>query len=108
MDSLVKRSYRIGRFLKRFIPDGFGDTYLNPEISDSSKQRSAEFYREHKRAPKLNPKDPHMEADPTSEKQKYLHYQKEIQAGRLSRHQNQPESPGKVLKLPLDNDRDQG
>ncbi|NQU65724.1 MAG: hypothetical protein HQ517_15795 [SAR324 cluster bacterium] len=100
----MKRSYRIGRLLKRFIHDGFGDTFMDPELSDPGKQQAVDFYKKHKRLPLLNPKAPPMEVYPTSEKQKYLRYQKEIQAGRLSQNRNQPESPGKVLKLPLDSD----
>ncbi len=100
----MKGSYRIGRLLKRLINNSFGDTFQEPDISPPSKQHSAEFYKEHKQAPTLKPEDPLSGPDPSQEKQQYLKYQKEVQAGRLSQNQHQPQSPGKILKLPLDSE----
>ncbi|MBT4267275.1 MAG: hypothetical protein HOK67_33735 [Deltaproteobacteria bacterium] len=90
--------------LRRLINNGFGDTFQEPEISTPSKQHSVEFYKEHKQAPTLKPKDPLSEPEPSSAKQQYLNYQKEVQAGRLSQNRHQPQSPGKILKLPLDSE----
>jgi hypothetical protein len=90
--------------LKRLINNSFGDTFQEPEISTPSKHHSAEFYKEHKQAPTLRPQDPLSGPDPAAEKQQYLNYQKEVQAGRLSKSGHRPQSPGKILKLPLDSE----
>ncbi len=97
----MKGSYRISRLLKRIIRNGFGDTFQDPDISDSGKQQSSNYYSTNSRAPILKGNDPLSDADPTSEKQQYLTYQKEIRAGKVSIDGQYPKSPGRVLKLPI-------
>lgn len=97
----MKASYRVSRLLKRFVPDGFGDTFLDPDLSSAGKTESENHFKENKRAALLK-SDPFAADHQAPEKQQYVTYQKEIQAGRLAGVEKQPQSPGKILKLPLD------
>lgn len=98
----MKGSYRIGKLLKRFIRGSFDDNFLDPEISDPGKQQSDEFYSTHSKVPRILPDTPLTGKTSSVAHQQYLAYQKEIQAGKLVKDKNLPKSPGKVLKLPLD------
>jgi hypothetical protein len=98
----VKGSYRIGKLLKRFIRGSFDDNFLDPEISDPGRQQSKEFYSKNSQVPRIKPDTPLTGKTASAAHQQYLAYQKEVQAGKLVRDKNLPQSPGKVLKLPLD------
>ena len=104
MDNPVKGSYRISRLLKRIIQNGFGDTFQNPDISDQGKQQSGNFYSDKRKAPTIKSEDPLSDRNPSSVKQQYLTYQKEVRAGKVSQDSESPQSPGKILKLPLDSE----
>ncbi|MBU2647463.1 hypothetical protein KKI24_22340 [bacterium] len=102
----MKGSYRISRLLKRFIRHGFGDTFMDPDISDSARQNAEAFYAKQNPLPLLRSSAPLSGGDHSPEKQAYLDYQREIQAGSVSGNPDLPQSPGKVLKLPLNDDKD--
>ncbi|MFH2131707.1 MAG: hypothetical protein ABIK68_15140 [bacterium] len=102
----MKGSYRISRLLKRFIRHGFGDTFMDPDISDSARQNADAFHAKQNPLPILRSPVPLSGGDLSPEKQAYLDYQREIQAGRVSGNPDLPQNPGNVLKLPLTDDKD--
>ena len=59
-------------------------------------------YSEKKQSPVLKSRDPLSAADKQSARQGYLAYQKEVQADKIVPGDEAPKSPGKILKLPLD------
>jgi len=98
----VKGSYRIGRFLKRFIPKGFEDTFQSPALSAQARNQATDHYAENRQAPVLKSPDPLNDPDPESERQRFLTYQKNLAAGKTVPGSQTPENPGRILKLPRD------
>jgi hypothetical protein len=95
----VKGTYPIGAMLRKLFRIGFGDTFQEPEISADARRRSQEHYREQSPAAplKITPAEP----DPDSDRDRYLKYQRELQAGNLMPGKVRPRRPGSIIKLPL-------
>ncbi len=100
MDNPPKESYRIGKILKKLTGIKFLKSKQTSEISISGKTKADTHLR--KRAEttttqkssssSIDSTPPHVD--------KYLRYQKELEASNLLGSENKPKPPGRIPKLP--------
>ncbi|MBU2509901.1 hypothetical protein KJ966_01120 [bacterium] len=93
----MKDSFRIGKILKRITGLKFFNTRQTSTISDAGKAKAESYYATHKKTKVLQKKS----QGESSSKDKYIRYQKELEASRLLNKSIQPGKTGKILKLPV-------
>ena len=94
----MKDSYRISKLLKRISGIKFIKSHQSAEVSDQGKQQSDTYYQTHQKPPVI--KEPEAVQVPSQEK--YVQYQKEVEAAKLLNKPVGVKQPGKILKLPVD------
>ncbi len=97
----VKNTYQLSKILKRLVKFKLA---RNPQqkavISSKGRQQAKELYSDRNPAATLHKKNPAADSKSAEESEKYLEFQKEVQARRLLKSDYQPKNPGKILKLP--------
>ncbi len=102
----MKNTYRVAKVLKKLVKFSFNDSFQKIELSKQGKEKADQYYQSH---PSLKTKVPNGEANPdesVSDRETYIRFQKEVKASQLFENSLQPTAPGKVLKLPIDDQDD--
>ncbi len=99
VDNILKDSYRIGKILKKITGLKFLSSQQGPKISPAAKQ-SASAYTQNRKATSNRSIEKPQSVPKEEVKDKYIRYQKEVEAERLLGSNYKPKQPGKILKLP--------
>ena len=94
----MKDSYRIGKILKKLTGLKFFNSQQTSEISDTAKSKAASYHASRKKTVAT----PDKLEDGASAGDKYVRYQKELEASRLLNKPVEAVRPGTILKLPVD------
>ncbi len=97
MDKLPKESYRIGKILKKLTGIKFIKSKQTSDISQDGANQAA-AYRQKKKTSQHKNKPEAMRPLPAHE-DKFVRYQKELEASKLLGGKSKPSSPGRIPKL---------
>lgn len=100
MVSDLKDSYRINKILKKITGIKFAGKQTAPDISETAKKTASDYQKSKGRIKTHKGGDQNTERA-SSVKERYVQYQKEVEAERLIGSGVQPDQPGRILKLPV-------
>ena len=99
MANMKANTYRISRILKRLLGYGFGDSFLKSDVSSEGMRQAKEYTLDNGPIPLLHPSGERKNDRPVPNDD--LQYQKELQAQKHLDSSQEPQTPGKILRLPL-------
>ncbi len=97
MDNLPKESYRIGKILKKLTGIKFIKSRQTSDISKNGANQSTAYQQKKKPSQSIN--KPVEGNPPTAHEDKFVRYQKELEASKLMAGKAKPKSPGRIPKL---------
>jgi hypothetical protein len=100
MDNPLKESYRIGKILKRLTGIKFLKSKQTSEISLNGKTKADSYIRKKAKGTSRQQSSSSSTETHSSHVDKYLHYQKELEAVNLMGSERKPKPPGRIPKLP--------
>ncbi len=92
----MKDSFQIGKILKKITGIKFFNTRQTSTISEAGKAKAESYFDSHEKIKVL--RTDNQGESPV--KDKYIRYQKELEASRLLNKGDKPADSGKILKLP--------
>ncbi|MCP4751285.1 MAG: hypothetical protein GY866_10350 [Proteobacteria bacterium] len=98
----VKNSYRLGKVLKKLLGFGLGDSFQEAEISEEGKTEARKYYSDRSPVRHLKSLEQPTDSQMKAKQEKYIQYQKELKASRHLQTDYRPQSPDRILKLPID------
>jgi hypothetical protein len=94
----VKKNYLIQNILRKIVGDSNKRDSLNIlNISEEAKEKAGEYHKEKTN----NVATKERKQSPYEESNEFIQYQKEIEAIKLLKLSEQPDPPGKILKLTI-------
>jgi hypothetical protein len=94
----VKKNYLIQNILRKIVGDSNKRDSLNIlNISEKAKEKAGEYHKEKM----SNVASKERKQFPYEESNEFIQYQKEIEAIKLLKLSEQPDPPGKILKLTI-------
>ncbi len=97
----LQESYRIGKILKKLTGLKFTKSRQKSNLSPRGKEKSESFYASREPIKKVPAKNQSESGVKKGEHNRFVQYQKELQAERLMGQEPSAKAPGKILKLPL-------
>jgi hypothetical protein len=98
MDNSLKESYRIGKILRKLTGIKFLKSKQTSQISQAGRHHADEYLQKKNNTGQSRSKSDVTSPSPTHE-DKYLRYQKELEASKLLGGKSKPKSPGRIPKL---------
>lgn len=101
MVNSLKDSYRINKILKKITGIKFVGKQNKPDISETAQKSVSKYQQSKSRVSSQQRDQSKIQKSELSDKDRYVQYQKEVEAERLVGSGVQPDQPGKILKLPV-------